>query len=81
MEQTFFKVMVEHEGYAHTELDGLTLEEAHEFLDRMNKCFPDDNFWIEQGNNPDYVGYEAGHSGYSRHDADGWEDFYTTDEG
>lgn len=82
MEQTFFKVMTEHEGCTHLELDGLTLDEAHEFLDRMNKYFPDDHFWIEQGSNPDYVGCEQGHHGYSRHDdADGWEDFYTTDEG
>lgn len=78
MTPTFFKVMTEHEGYAHTELDGLTLDEAHEFMDRMNKCFPDDNFWIEEGTAPMS---DEEYRTYSKHVADGWEDFYSTDEG
>ncbi len=81
MRQTYFKVMVEHEGYHHIELDGLTLDEAHEFLDRMNRFYPDDNYWIEEGSSPDMVDAVGGFRGYSRHAADGWEDFYDTDEG
>ena len=78
MEQTFFKVMTEHEGYAHTELDGLTMEEAQEFLGRMNKFFPNDDFWIEEGTAPMS---DDEYRTYSKHVADGWEDFYSTDEG
>ena len=79
MRQTYFKVMAEHEGYDHIEQDGLTLDEAHEYLDRMKKFFPDDNYWIEEGEEPDNQEYE--HRTYSRYAADGWEDLYSTDEG
>jgi hypothetical protein len=79
MRQTYFKVMVEHEGYEHIEQDGLTLEEAHELLDRMNRIFPDEYYWIDEGKDPNNDEYEQ--RTYSRHAADGWEDFYDTDEG
>jgi hypothetical protein len=79
MGYTYFKVMAEHEGFTNTEQDGLSLEEAHEYLDKMQKFFPDFNYWIEEGEEPDNQEYEQ--RTYSRYAADGWEDFYNTDEG
>jgi hypothetical protein len=82
MEHQFYKVMTEDEmGCPCLELDGLELNEAQEYLERMEKFYPDGIFWIEYGVSPDMVGDEQGHRGYARHTADGWEDFYDTDEG
>jgi hypothetical protein len=93
MRMTYFKVMVEHDGYPHIEQDGLTLDEAHEYMERMQRFYPDSNWWIErmqrfypdsnwwidEGNAPSeqYENFRT----YARGTADGWEDFFSTDEG
>ena len=82
MEQKFYNVMVDCNGYPELENGGekLTINEAHEFIKKMQGYFPDNEYRIEA-----YVlvddPYYTEERTYSRHAADGWEDFYDTDEG
>ena len=82
MEQKFYNVMVDCNGYPELENGGeeLTLDEAHEFIKKMEEYFPDNLYtivpfvFVEREN-------EYENRTYSRWAADGWEDFYNTDEG
>jgi hypothetical protein len=82
MEEQFYNVMVDCNGYPELENGGekLTLDEAHEFIKKMEEYFPDNFYTIVPYvlvNDPYYTEDRT----YSRWAADGWEDFYNTDEG
>lgn len=80
MEQKFYNVMVDCNGYPELENGGeeLTLQEAHEFVKRMEEYFPDNFYTIVPFV---FVERQQERRTYSRYAADGWEDLYSTDEG
>jgi len=80
MEQKFYNVMVDCNGYFELENGGekLTLQEAHEFVKKMGEYFPNNFYTIEPFV---FVERQKERRRYSRYAADGWEDLYSTDEG